>query len=217
VKAFRSGVCAKPESCNQEEDGRSVNTAITRRFEQLVRSEHTYWWVFVASVLETAIVPIPIEIVLVPLMATDRLRLWLYALAAFAGCLLSAVAMYALGYFFFENVGRDLVAIFGAADSLARFRESVEESGYWAILAVGITPLPFQIAAIGAGLAQYSFVMFLLAAAMARGVRYFGLALLVWWFGEAAEPFIRRHRTALLIVAGLIGAGFLIRALWPLL
>jgi membrane protein YqaA with SNARE-associated domain len=54
-------------------------------------------------------------------------------------------------------------------------------------------PIPFQVAMILAGVSGYPVHLFLLAALIARGVRYYGLAWLVWRFGDGAGRLWRRH------------------------
>ncbi|MEX0607780.1 MAG: hypothetical protein WD138_07080, partial [Halofilum sp. (in: g-proteobacteria)] len=64
---------------------------------------------FGASFLETTIVPIPIEVVLIPFMAVNRDRVWWIATVALTGCLLGAFVGYGVGYFVFESIGRWLI------------------------------------------------------------------------------------------------------------
>ncbi len=47
-----------------------------RWFERINGSRHMLWFLGVVSFLETIIVPIPIEVVLIPLMALNRDRIW---------------------------------------------------------------------------------------------------------------------------------------------
>jgi len=58
------------------------------------------------------------------------------------------------------------------------------------------------VALLGAGAAGYPIVWFLLAALIARGSRYVGLALLVRLFGERAGDIWRCHNGPALLVAG---------------
>ena len=159
------------------------------------------WWLFWASFAETLVVPIPIELVLIPFMLANRHRLWLTAGVVTAGCLCASVLGYGLGAWFFETLGRHLVDWFQWSDALARFRAQFELYGFWAIVAVGVTPVPFQVAMLAAGVAGYALTAFVLAALLARGLRYFGLALLVHAFGDRAESLWRRHRGRAALVA----------------
>jgi membrane protein YqaA with SNARE-associated domain len=182
-----------------EEATASRVTVWTRR---LNRSDNALWVLFWASVAETIIVPIPIELVLIPFMITNRHRLWTTAAMVTAGCLLASLIGYGVGYLFFDTIGRDIIGYFEWSDQLDQFRSLFTQYGFWAIVAVGVIPIPFQIAMLAAGAAGYSIILFVVAATIARGFRYFGLALLVYFFGKRAEELWRRHKTNATLLAG---------------
>lgn len=154
---------------------------------------------FLASFAETIIIPIPIELVLVPLMLALRDRIWLIATITTAGCLAGAVVGYAVGYFLFEEIGRWLIATMGWETPFERFQQLFGAHGFLAILAIGVIPVPFQIAMLAAGIAGYPFLLFMLAAVIARGVRYYGLAALVLAFGASASRLWRQQAKGLAI------------------
>ena len=161
---------------------------------RLTRSRHGMAGLFAASFLETTILPVPIEVVLVPMMATNRVRAWLLATIALAGCLAGAAVGYGVGLFLFETVGQWLLQVMDWQAAFENFQATFEANGFWAIIAVGVTPVPFQVAMLAAGLTEYPFTLFMLAASLARGVRYFGLALLVNLFGQTVVAWVRRRR-----------------------
>ena len=82
-----------------------------------------------------------------------------------------------------------------------------------AILAIGIVPIPFQIAMLVAGASAYPIVLFLAAACLARGARYFGLALLIAVAGKAALDIWNRHAKPIGI-AGLVLFGVWVWFKW---
>jgi len=170
--------------------------------EWLNRSNHTLWLLGVASFLETIIVPIPIELVLVPLMAIQRQRIWLIATVALAGCLAASLLGYGVGVALYQSVGIWFVETMGYQDAYQSFQTFFDRHGFAAILVVGILPIPFQIAMITAGLSNYPLLLFVLATVIARGIRYFGLAWLVSHFGRAAGEMWRRHAVWTSIAAG---------------
>ncbi|MEX1081335.1 MAG: VTT domain-containing protein [Halofilum sp. (in: g-proteobacteria)] len=156
---------------------------------------------FGASFLETTVVPIPIEVVLIPFMVVNRDRVWWIATVALAGCLLGAFVGYGVGYFVFESIGRWLIEIAGWQSHFAAFQQQFRAHGFWAIVAVGVAPIPFQIAMLVAGATGYSIALFTLAALAARSLRYYGVAVLVVVFGEVALQLWRRHSRRASVIA----------------
>lgn len=167
-----------------------------RWLDKLNASNKALWVLFTASFAETIVVPIPIEVILIPFMAMNRHRLWLIAAVVTAGCLAASIVGYGIGYLFFDTLGGPVIDAFGWGPAMEEFRGLFAEHGFWAVIAVGIIPIPFQVAMLAAGAAAYPIPLFVLAATIARGIRYFGLALLVRAVGPKAEDLWRRHRTS---------------------
>lgn len=167
---------------------------------RLDRSRHALWLLFAVSMLETLVVPIPIEIVLIPWMLCHPKRKWTIAGVALAGNLTAASLGYLVGVSVMEQWGQQLVGLFGSQEAFETFRARLQEEGFMAVATIGVAPVPFQIAMLAAGASGYPFLLFLLAAMLGRGVRYFGLALLVALAGDAALRLWQRHARLLGVV-----------------
>lgn len=161
----------------------------------------------IASFLESTLVPIPLEAVLVPLMQAKRDKLWLLALMATVGCIIGALCGYAVGYFLFDAIGQDLIQWFGSEKQFETVQQKMDSQGFWFVLSLGIVPVPFQIAMLAAGATKYSIWLFLLATVIARSLRYFGLALLVKIVGNQAEHFIKKYKTKAIVGITIVVAG----------
>lgn len=190
-------------------------TRTSRWTQRLLDSNHGLAWLGLLSALETLILPIPIELVMVPYMLARPKRLWWIAGVTLAGCVIGSVIGYAIGALVFDSIGQGLLQTLGADPAYGQFERQFSDHGFLAILAIGVSPVPFQAALLAAGVAGYALPLFLTVVTIARGLRYFGLALLVWWVGERALALWRRHALATgLIALALLAATFaLVR--WP--
>ena len=157
-----------------------------------------------ASFLESTIVPIPLEAVLIPLMQARREKIWLIALMATLGCLIGALFGYALGYYLFDIVGEWVISTFSNPEQFEVVKQKMHEQGFWFVITLGIVPIPFQIAMLAAGATKYSLTLFLIASVIARSIRYFGLALIVYYAGNQAERIIKKHKTKAILALTLI-------------
>ena len=115
--------------------------------------------------------------------------------------------------FAMDQWGDTLVGLFGGEAAYEEFVKQFQEDGFMAILAIGIVPIPFQIAMLVAGASAYPIVLFLAAACLARGARYFGLALLIAVAGKAALDIWNRHAKPIGI-AGLVLFGVWVWFKW---
>lgn len=178
------------------------HTDRTKRWlKRLGQSKRALWVLFGASFAETLVLPIPIELILIPFMAANRSRAWTVAGVVTLGCLLASLVGYGVGLLLFETLGLRVIEAMGWTEGMEQFRALFDNYGFWAIVAVGILPVPFQVALLGAGAIAYPIGWLLLAALIARGSRYFGLALLVRLFGEQTGDLWRRHKGRVLSIA----------------
>ncbi|MGM0824962.1 MAG: YqaA family protein [Pseudomonadota bacterium] len=183
----------------------AFSTARTKAwFVRINGSRHMLWLLAGLSFLETIILPIPIELVLLPLMAVNRQRLWAIAAATTLGCLAASLIGYGIGMVLFQSIGIWFIDTMGMQDAYTSFQRFFEQYGFVAILTLGILPIPFQIAMITAGLSGYPVLMFALAALLARGLRYFGLAWLVHRFGNRVILLWKRHALITSLVGGVL-------------
>ncbi|MDA7746523.1 VTT domain-containing protein [Psychromonas sp.] len=183
--------------------------------QKIIHSKHMLSGITVASFLESTIVPIPLEAVLVPLMQSRREKLWLIALMATIGCIIGALFGYALGYYLFDVIGEWVINTFSTAEQFESVRQKMQEQGFWFVISLGIVPIPFQIAMLAAGATKYSLTLFIIATAIARSIRYFALAIIVYYAGNQAEEIISKHKVkTMFALTALILIGWGLSILW---
>lgn len=150
--------------------------------------------------------PIPLEAILIPLMQARREKLWAISAMALLGCGIGAALGYALGFFVFDLLGDQLIAMLSTPEQFESIRQQIHLHGFWYVLSVGIMPIPFQIAMLAAGATGYAFLLYMLATILSRGIRYFGLGLLVCLFGNQAQNIFEEHKIgASIFITVLIG------------
>lgn len=184
-----------------------IQKKLKNKTRQFIDSKHMLSSVTTASFLESTIVPIPLEAVLVPLMQARREKLWLIALMATLGCMMGALFGYTLGYYLFDALGDWIITSFSTPEQFENIKQKMLEQGFWFVITLGVLPIPFQIAMLAAGATKYSLTLFLLAAAIARSIRYFGLAMIVYFTGDQAEKMVREHRTKTMITLTILVMG----------
>ncbi|MFC3122555.1 YqaA family protein [Agaribacter flavus] len=175
----------------------------------MIASKHMLTSIGVASFLESTIVPIPLEALLIPLMQARREKLWLIAAVTTLGCVLGALLGYAVGYFLFDALRDFIFTELTTEAQFSKFQAMMKQDGFWFIFSTGVTPIPLQIAMLTAGVTAYSLFFYMLAVTTSRCIRYFGLALLIKCFGNQTENIIRKYKwravsIGILIIAAII-------------
>lgn len=174
--------------------------SLRRYGEKLIYSKHMLWGIGLASFLEALIVPIPLETILIPLMQARRHQLFIISTVVLGACILAAAVGYAIGYFVFDAIGQQIISWVSTPEQFEQVQQKMQDQGFWFVFSVGIIPIPFQIAMLAAGVTKYSFALFLAATALSRGIRYYGLALLVYFAGNKAQEIFEKHKTTTSVV-----------------
>ncbi|MBT1451503.1 VTT domain-containing protein [Glaciecola sp. XM2] len=180
----------------------------------MIHSKHMLTSICFASFLESTVVPIPLETALIPLMQARREKLWMIATVTTIGCLIGAVIGYVVGLYLFDWLREPIMQYITNEQQFAQFQTQIEAHGFWFIFSTGVTPIPLQVAMLLAGLTDYSFALYMLAVASSRCVRYFGIAILVYYFGNKAEEVIRRHKYKALIGISIILVAIVLSQIW---
>ena len=95
------------------------------------------------------------------------------------------------------------------ADGLENMTARLDSEGlFLAVFLVSFLPAPMQLATLGAGIAEGNFLVFMLAIAASRGLRYGGLAVLALFLGRKLARLKIRPGRLVLVLSGVLFAGW---------
>lgn len=100
---------------------------------------------------------------------------------------------YAIGAFFYDSIGQPVLEAMGKGDSMAEFNARFNDFGFWAVLGAGITPFPYKVITIMSGWTGMPLGTFIATSILARALRFFVVAGLLWQFGAPVRNFIERR------------------------
>jgi membrane protein YqaA with SNARE-associated domain len=150
------------------------------------------WALAGVAFLESSVFPIPPDILMIPMILARPNRAWLIALVALVASVLGGVLGYIIGAFAYEQIGHPILAAMGKADAMAAFNTRFNDLGFWAVLTAGMTPFPYKVITIMSGWTGMAFDTFIATSVLARGLRFFIVAALLWKFGAPIRDFIER-------------------------
>ncbi len=159
----------------------------------LAESRHALWALAFVAFVESSIFPIPPDIIMIPLIIARPNRAFTIATVALVASVLGGMLGYLIGWGLFESVGQPVLEFYGKADAMEAFNAKFNEYGAWAVLIAGVTPFPYKVITILSGVTQLNFTVFMLASVVARGLRFFIVAALLWKFGEPIRDFIEKR------------------------
>lgn len=174
------------------------------------------WALGGVSFIESSVFPIPPDILLIPMALADRQRAWQLAFICTVMSVLGGLLGYAIGYYLFEQVGEPLLAFYGYTAKFGEFQATYNAWGAWAVFIAGATPFPYKVITILSGVTALDPVTFVIASVLARGLRFFLEAGLLWYFGEPIRAFIEQRLQLLtvifcfLLVGGFVAVKFIL-------
>ena len=154
--------------------------------------------------IESIFFPIPPDVMIVP-MTIARNKDWIkIATTASIASVVGGCAGYAIGHFFYKEVGIPIFEFYGF-EGFTAFKEQVSiGKGYWAwvvlLVIAGFTPVPFKLLTISSGFINFNFLIFTVVASLTRGSRFFILAGLIRFFGHRIIPYIEKRSMKVLVV-----------------
>ena len=120
---------------------------------------------FVVAFIEAIFFPVPPDTILLPLVLFQPRLALFYAGLATSGSVLGAMIGYALGSF----GGKSFLRRWVGEETYGRLQELFSRYQVWAVAIAGFTPIPYKVAAIGAGCFQLDFRLFVLVSIISRG------------------------------------------------
>ncbi|MFG6516569.1 YqaA family protein [Sulfitobacter sp. 1A13496] len=181
----------------------------------LAQHRHALWALAVVAFVESSFFPIPPDILMIPMIIARPNRAWLIAGVALLASVLGGLLGYAIGALAFENLGQPILASLGKTDAMAEFSSRFNDMGFWAVLVAGVTPFPYKVITIMSGWTGMPLGTFIMTSILARGLRFFVVAGLLWRFGAPIRDFIERRLGLMftLAVALLIGGFMVVKVL----
>lgn len=181
----------------------------------LARGRHAPAALGTISFVESSFFPIPPDILLIPMVVAERTKWFWYALLCTVASVLGAYLGYAIGALLFHTVGEPLLAFYGAEHSFERFVDWYDKWGGWGILLGAVTPFPYKVLTIFSGTVGFDLVQFTIVSIIGRGLRFFVVSALLYWFGEPIRTFIEKRLGlmftlfCILLIGGFLAVKFL--------
>lgn len=152
------------------------------------------------SFFESSIFPIPPDILIIPMVLAAPKKAWQIATVCTLASVLGGLAGYGIGYSFYESLGKPLLEFYGYYGKFEDFQMYYFEWGSWIVGGAGLTPFPYKVVTIASGVAQLDLVVFVIASVFSRGLRFFIVAGLLWYFGESIRVFIEKNLGIIAII-----------------
>ncbi len=221
---------------------KSTTNPIKRLYEWMLgwaETPHGTTALVCISFLESSMFPIPPDVLLIALVLGSPTRWWRLALYCTLASVAGGIVGYGIGVFAWSTLGiwiveslahMELTTVDGRPDiALPAILDSLKPTlggeylfqlydkwNAWIVLIFGLTPLPYKLVTVTAGVAKVNLPIFIGASFVSRAIRFFAVAYILRLLGEPAKAFIDKHFNVLsiLFVILLIGGFAIIKLLF---
>ncbi|WP_292897462.1 MULTISPECIES: YqaA family protein [unclassified Nitratireductor] len=162
----------------------TMSLAATRHAEKALGS---------VSFIESSVFPIPPDVLLIPMVLSERAKWLRYALICTVSSVLGALLGYAIGAFLYETVGQPILAFYGKENAFEQVAGWYNEWGGWGVLFAAVTPFPYKVLTIFSGATGLNLLVFVVVSVLGRGLRFFLVSWLLYKFGAPIRTFIEKN------------------------
>ncbi|MDH3207300.1 MAG: DedA family protein [Gemmatimonadota bacterium] len=164
---------------------------------------------FLLALAESSFFPVPPDPLLVALCLGAPALAMRFAATATLASVVGGVIGYAIGagawtllqdWFFAYVPGV-------SPESFASVQGLYDRYDFWAVFLAGLTPIPYKVFTLSAGVFSINFGVFVLASVLSRGLRFFIVAALIYKFGQPIKSFIDRYFNWLALAFGILLVG----------
>ncbi|MDS1136317.1 YqaA family protein [Nitratireductor indicus] len=145
------------------------------------------------SFIESSFFPIPPDVLLIPMVLSERTKWLRYAVICTIASILGALLGYAIGAFLYETIGQPILAFYGKENAFEQVADWYNTWGGWGVLFAAVTPFPYKVLTIFSGATGLNLVTFIAVSVIGRGLRFFLVSWLLFHFGPPIRTFIEKN------------------------
>ena len=161
-------------------------------------------FVFFIGYIEAIIFPIPQEVFMVPMMLSEKAKVFRIVFFSVLGSIIGGLTAYYLGLLFFDSLVMPIINFYNYSESFLYFKNQINEYGFIYVFIGGFTPLPFKIITLSSGALNIPIWNFLLAATLSRSIRFYLIGFLTYKYGNNVINIIDRKLNLITFIILLI-------------
>jgi len=165
-----------------------------------IRTRYGIWGLGIISFIESALlVPIITDPFLIAYILANKRDTFRAILVTTLASIIGGIAAYFVAVGFFEVVVSSYIDE-RTKDRVHEMASGFEEGAFILTFTGALTPIPYTLVAMSAGLVKANFLFFILASLLGRALRYGFEGILVYRFGEPALRIVKKQIVATTIL-----------------
>lgn len=182
--------------------------------EKWAEHHHAKTALSVVSFVESSFFPIPPFVLIVAMLSNENKPSWVrLAIIGTLSSVLGGIFGYFIGKFFYAYLGAPLIAFYGLTEQVESLGQVFKDNVFITIFIASITPVPYKVFTLSAGLFSVNLLVFILASLIGRGIRFTVVSYLSDKYGLWTKQFVlnqQRLINKVFAVALLLGVIYLL-------
>ena len=157
--------------------------------------------------VESSVFPIPVEVMFLPMCLSRPDRAMRYALIASVTSVAGGVLGWLIGFYFFDLIAHPVLQFYGKVEAFDQLKLATGDGAILLMLLTsGAAHLPpMKVVTILSGVVGFNLPLFILAAIVARGGKFFVLAWVLRTYGPALANVIQQRLATVALIAIVAG------------
>ena len=160
-------------------------------------------WLALFAAMEASFFPVPPHPLLGAMCLAEPKKALRFSTVATAGSVIGGLLGYAIGYYLFASVGKQLLEFLHLAESFPHAACYLRDNALKFIILKGILPIPFKVITISAGFIKMSLATFIFASIISRSISFMIVGGLFQFYGASIKRVIDKY-------LGLVTIGFVV-------
>lgn len=151
------------------------------------------WALLAIAFAESSFFPVPPDVLLIALCVGAPRASFRFALVCAVGSVLGGAFGWVLGATAWHVVKDAFIPYLFTQSTFDHVQRLYQGNAFVAILSAAFTPIPYKVFTVAAGVFDVSLPTLLLASAIGRSARFFGVATIFFLFGRQVRALIERY------------------------
>lgn len=159
--------------------------------EKYAEHRHAKKALALVAFMESSFFPIPPFVLIVAMLSQEKKVSWVrLAIIGTVSSVLGGVFGYFIGSFFYGYIGAPLIAWYGLTAEVNHLGQIFKDHVFLTIFVASLSPLPYKVFTLSAGLFSVNLVSFIIASIVGRSIRFFVVSYLSHRYGVRAKKII---------------------------
>ena len=164
-------------------------------------SKYSTLALFILAFIESSFFPVPPDALMMPLSLSKPKKAWFFAFITTLGSVLGGLFGWFIGHSLYEVIGKKIIEALHYQAEFALVGQYYQGNAFFWIFAAALTPIPYKVFTIAAGVWNISIPTLIFASIIGRGLRFFGVSALLYFFGAKIKDFIEKYFEWIAVVA----------------